>query len=65
MNSQKNDPDVPPPHVPVSLPELRRLLTRLVWNLHHLPDFVWHWSLWRRRKQFLAQRAHYKKRGFV
>ena len=63
MTTQKKDDR--PHRVPVSLPELRRLLNRLVWLIQHLPDHVWHWSLWRRRKQFLAKRAHFKSRGLV
>jgi hypothetical protein len=65
MNTQKNDWEDLPTHVPVSVPELRRLFTRLVFSLCHLPDFIWHWSLWRRHKQWLAKRAHYKKRGLM
>jgi hypothetical protein len=42
---------------------LRRLLSHL--QRPHPPDmhFHWHWSIWRRRHQAEAKRAHYRRRG--
>ncbi len=64
LNAQKNEPFNPPPRVPLATPELRRLLVRLFWAVRHLPEHIWRWSMWRSHKQFLAKRAHFKKRGF-
>jgi Mg2+ and Co2+ transporter CorA len=41
--------------------ELRRLLTRLVWHLTPDPAFTLGWSVWRRRHQATARRAHYQR----
>lgn len=51
------------PVVPVSVPELRRILAFHWFTRPVSPDHFWHWSTWRRYKQALAQRSHYKKRG--
>ena len=48
--------------IPVAVPEVRRLLTRLVWMESQPPDFVLYWSWWRRRHQARAKRCHYKRR---
>ena len=48
--------------IPVTVPEVRRLLTRLVWTDNQPPDFILYWSWWRRRHQARAQRCHYKRR---
>uniref|UniRef100_UPI003F496309 hypothetical protein n=1 Tax=Streptomyces sp. CA-141956 TaxID=3240051 RepID=UPI003F496309 len=48
--------------VPLSLPELRRLIHRLA---HHQPvsvDHVLHWSTWRRRRH-QTRSSHDKQRG--
>jgi hypothetical protein len=51
------------PVVPLSVPELRRILA-YHWYRHPVsPDHFWQWSTWRRYKQALAQRSHYQKRG--
>ena len=53
------------PVVPISAPELRRILA-FHWLTHPVsPDFFWHWSTWRRYKQALAMRSHYQKRGIT
>jgi hypothetical protein len=44
------------------VPEVRRLLLRLVWALVPDPQQVLAWSLWRRRHQHRARACHYKKR---
>ncbi len=51
--------------LPLTTPEIRRLLARLLWN--HPPDRerVMNWSAWRRRHQLRAMRCHYKKRGAI
>jgi hypothetical protein len=48
--------------LPHTVPELRRLLWRLVWA--HPPDLehVLAWSLWRRRHQQRARRCHWQRR---
>jgi hypothetical protein len=62
-------PQAPPtdghlvPVVPISIPELRRILAFHWFNDPVSPDFFWHWSIYRRYKQALAKRSHYKKRG--
>ena len=48
--------------IPMTVPEVRRLLTRLVWTENQPPDFVLYWSWWRRRHQARARRCHYKRR---
>ena len=48
--------------IPVTVPEVRRLLTRLVWTENKLPDLILSWSWWRRRHQALARQCHYKRR---
>ena len=50
------------PVVPLSVPEIRRLLNELVWNPLRSATFVLRWSTYRRYKQALAKRAHYHKR---
>jgi len=44
------------------VPEVRRLLGRLLWATGPPPDFVLAWSRWRRRHQAQARRSHYKRR---
>ena len=48
--------------IPLTVPEVRRLLTRLVWTENQPPDFILYWSWWRRRHQARAQHCHYKRR---
>ncbi|HEU5423283.1 MAG TPA: hypothetical protein VFU72_07075 [Nitrolancea sp.] len=48
--------------IPLTVPEVRRLLWRLVWHAVPPPDFVIAWSRWRRRHQARARRSHYKRR---
>ena len=47
--------------IPMTTPEVRRLLTRLVWTESQTPDFILHWSSWRRRHQARAQQCHFKR----
>ena len=48
--------------VPLTVPEVRRLLVALVWTTPIQPGFVLAWSRWRRRHQARARRAHYQRR---
>ncbi|MFG2233425.1 hypothetical protein ACGFNX_26095, partial [Streptomyces sp. NPDC048723] len=48
--------------IPLTLPELRRLISRLTRPRASI-DHVLHWSHWRRRRQFQARISHYKRRG--
>jgi hypothetical protein len=45
----------------LTVPELRRLLTRLVWHLAPDPAFTLAWSVWCRRLQATARRCHYQR----
>lgn len=48
--------------LPLTVPEVRRLLCRLVWTASPAADQVLAWSRWRRRHQARAKRLHYRKR---
>jgi hypothetical protein len=48
--------------LPLTVPEVRRLLWRLVWTTGYQADAVLHWSRWRRRHQARAKRCHYRTR---
>jgi hypothetical protein len=48
--------------LPLTVPEVRRLLFALVWQPPPAVDQVLHWSGWRRRHQARAKRAHIKRR---
>ena len=48
--------------IPLTLPEVRRLVYRLVVRILAPPDAVLHWSRWRRLHQARAQRRQYKRR---
>lgn len=47
--------------LPWTLPQVKRLLWRLLWST--LPTLfpIWHWSIWRRRKQERARQCHYRR----
>jgi len=49
--------------LPVTLPEVRRLLVRLVLVPGSAPAQVLAWSQWRRRHQRRAQACHYRRRS--
>ncbi len=49
--------------IPLTVPEVRRLLSKLIWNRPTNPTAVLGWSLWRRRHQARARRFHYAARG--
>lgn len=46
-----------------TLPEVRRLLVKLVLAAHHTLEHVWNWSTWRRKRQHQARNCHYRRRG--
>ena len=48
--------------IPPTVPEVRRLLYRLIWRHHPTDESVLQWSRWRRRHQATAQRCHYRRR---
>jgi SRSO17 transposase len=48
--------------LPPTVPELRRLLWRLVWARPPAPAHILAWSLWRRRHQQRARRCHWYRR---
>lgn len=47
--------------VPLTLPEVRRLVYRVVVRILAPPDAVLYWSRWRRQHQARAQRCHYRR----
>ena len=49
--------------LPLTVPEVRRLLWRLVWQAPATPEGVLYWSHWRRRHQARAKRFHIKRRA--
>jgi hypothetical protein len=49
--------------IPLTVPEVRRLIMRLVWPLARDAEHWLAWSEWRRRHQAEALRCHYKRRG--
>jgi hypothetical protein len=48
--------------IPLTVPEVRRLLYRLVVRILAPPEDVLRWSRWRRLHQARARRAHYQRR---
>jgi hypothetical protein len=48
--------------LPLTVPEVRRLLFALVWQPPPSAEQVLHGSSWRRRHQARAKRAHIKRR---
>ncbi len=48
--------------IPLTVPEVRRLVYRLVVRILAPPEAVLRWSRWRRRHQARAQRSHYQRR---
>lgn len=44
--------------LPLTVPQVRRLLFALLWQALPAPDAVLHWSSWRRRHQARAKRCH-------
>jgi len=48
--------------IPLTIPEVRRLLVRLLWEQARPVEQVVAWSSWRRRHQARARRSHYRRR---
>ena len=48
--------------IPLTVPEVRRLLCRLIWRHQPTDESVLRWSRWRRRHQATARRCHYRRR---
>jgi hypothetical protein len=48
--------------LPLTVPEVRRLVWRLVWARAPDPDAVLAWSRWRRRHQQRARCCHWRRR---
>jgi len=48
--------------LPLTVPEVRRLLWRLLWARRPDPGAVLDWSRWRRRHQQRARRCHWQRR---
>ena len=48
--------------IPLTVPEVRRLLYRLIWRPMPLHKSVLAWSRWRRRHQARARHCHYQRR---
>jgi hypothetical protein len=48
--------------IPLTLPEVRRLVYRLVVRILAPPEAVLRWSRWRRLHQARAQRSHSRRR---
>jgi hypothetical protein len=48
-----------------TLPEIRRLLIKLLIRGVHTAEHVWSWSIWRRRRQHQARLSHYRRRGYM
>jgi hypothetical protein len=49
--------------LPLTVPELRRLLSRLAWDRPPDPNDVIDWSNWRRRHRQRAKKYHWKMRS--
>jgi hypothetical protein len=50
--------------IDLTLPEVRRLLIKLVLRVTDTTEHIWAWSTWRRRRQHQARLSHYKCRGY-
>jgi len=48
--------------IPLTIPEVRRLVYRLAVRVLAPPEAVLHWSRWRRLHQARAMRSHYRRR---
>lgn len=51
--------------IPLTVPEVRRLLWGVVWRAFPTVEHVLAWSTWRRHHQAVAKRCHYKRRGVI
>lgn len=55
-------PDLAASLLPLTVPEVRRLVYSLVWQRPLSAQHGLHWSQWRRRHQARARRCHYRRR---
>jgi hypothetical protein len=51
--------------IPLTVPEVRRLLWGVVWRAFPSVEHVLAWSTWRRHHQAVAKRCHYRRRGIT
>jgi hypothetical protein len=51
--------------IPLTVPEVRRLLGGVVWRAFPSVEQVLAWSVWRRHHQAVAKRCHYQRRGVI
>jgi hypothetical protein len=51
--------------IALTVNEIRHLLAILILAAEPIPDRVFSWSNWRRRRQAQARRCHYKQRGHI
>jgi len=51
--------------IALTLPEIRHLITRLIWSNIPQPGHTLHRSSWRRRHQQRAKQCHYRRRGHL
>jgi len=51
--------------IPLTVPEVRRLLLVLTRPHFEERSFLLDWSYWRRRHQMRAKRCHYRRRGAI
>ncbi|WP_419197547.1 IS701 family transposase [Microbispora hainanensis] len=58
-----SQPDDDHAHLPLTMPEIRRLLAALTLTRHRRTEEILHWSHWRRRHQATARRCHYQRRS--
>ncbi|MFF3735720.1 hypothetical protein ACFYXM_37130 [Streptomyces sp. NPDC002476] len=49
--------------IPLSVAEIRRLISLVLCPHRLTPQHHLHWSWWRRLSQTRARRSHYKRRG--
>jgi hypothetical protein len=49
--------------IPLTVPEVRRLLWGVVWRAFPSVEHIFAWSTWRRHHQAVAKRCHYRQRG--
>lgn len=49
--------------MPLTVPEVRRLVGRLIWHMMPDAEHILDWSRWRRRHQARAKRSHIKRRA--
>src|SRR5260370_210750 len=51
--------------IPLTVPEVRRLLWGVVWRAFPSVEQVLAWSAWRRHHQAVAKRCHYQRHGAI